>query len=283
MSKPQWITAGIAIFVVIGLYAATQKKVFGIKEFKPVEKAEAHEGHNHISIDSILFDAKKKLSPDQVQRISFLEHSISRGDVKDQQIHIYHQLARFWKDTAMTFAPFAWYTAEAARLENSEKSLTFAARLFLNGLSTERNHELREWQASQAKDLYERSLKLNPANDSASIELGSVIVYGGIEPPMQGVAIINKVLEKDPSNVYAHMTLADASLVSGQLDKAVERFKKVVQIQPDNLRAIFGIAETSEQMGEKKQALEWYEKSLPHVTMPEMRQEVEARIARLKK
>jgi Tfp pilus assembly protein PilF len=100
---------------------------------------------------------------------------------------------------------------------------------------------------------------------------------------MQGVAMINKVIEKDPSNVYAHMTLADASLVSGQLEKAVERFKKVVQIQPDNLRAIFGIAETSEQMGDKKQALEWYEKSLPHVTMPEMRQEVEARIARLKK
>jgi tetratricopeptide (TPR) repeat protein len=283
MSKPQWITAGIAIFIVIGLYAATQKKVFGIKEFKPVDQAAAHESHDHISIDSILIDEKKKLAPEQVKRISFLEHSISRGDVKDQQLHIYHQLARFWKDTAMSFAPFAWYTAEAARLENSEKSLTFAARLFLNGLSTERNHELREWHASQAKDLYERSLKLNPANDSASIELGSVIVYGGIEQPMKGVAIINKVLEKDPSNIYAHMTLADASLVSGQLDKAVERFKKVVQIQPDNLRAIFGIAETSEQMGEKKQALEWYEKSLPHVTMPEMRQEVEARIARLKK
>jgi len=281
MKKPQLITAGIAIVLVIAIYAATQQKIFG----PPIHDAHiaAAVNTNTLSIDSILFHAKEKLTPEQINRIGFLEHSVTRGDVKDQQLHIYHQLAGFWRDSARKFEPFAWYMAEAARLENSEKSLTFAARLFLQQAQTEENQELRQWEAFQAKDLFERSLRLNPTNDSSRVELGTVLLYGGIAPPMEAIGMIKSVVDKDSTNVYAQLTLADASLGSGQTDKALERFKKVVRIDPSNLRAIFGIAETAEQMGNQKEAIEWYQKSLPFITMPQMKDEVEARIARLKK
>ena len=90
-----------------------------------------------ITIDSILALSKKKIKPDQVIRLNTLENSISRGDVKAQQLNVYHQLAHFWGDSAGIFEPYAWYEAEAARLENSEKSLTFAARLFLENLQND--------------------------------------------------------------------------------------------------------------------------------------------------
>jgi tetratricopeptide (TPR) repeat protein len=281
MKTPQIITAGIAIIIVIGLYAATEKKIFGPPEIhtSPVVATAT----KNISIDSILFEAKQKLSPEQISRISFLEHSVSRGDVRDQQLHIYHQLAAFWRDSAKKSEPFFWYTAEAARLENSEKSLTFAARLFSQQMQQEDNPQTREWEAFQAKDLYERSLKLNPANDSSKVELGTVLLYGGIASPMEGLGMIKAVADKDSSNAYAQITLADASLGSGQLEKAVDRFKKVAEMEPSNLRAIFGVAETAEQMGNKQEAIEWYQKSLPFITMPEMKDEVESRISRLKK
>ena len=92
----------------------------------------------------------------------------------DQQLHIYHQLADFWKDTARKFEAYAWYTAQSARLENSEKSLTFAARLFLDNLTNEEKPDLKQWEALEAKDLFERSLKLNSANDSSKVGLGAV-------------------------------------------------------------------------------------------------------------
>ena len=156
---------------------------------------------------------------------------MSRGDVADQKTHIFHQLASFWRDTARSFEPFAWYTAEAARLENSENSLTFAAHLFLNNLKSEQNHQLKDWKAAQAKDLFERSLKLNPENDSAKVGLGAAYLFGGIGAnPMEGILKIREVAEKDSTNVYAQMTLGQASVVSGQLDKAVERFTKVVKL-----------------------------------------------------
>jgi tetratricopeptide (TPR) repeat protein len=280
MNKPQWITAGAALLIVIGLFAATQNSIFGPpknRKPQPVQPTAA------VSTDSILFHAREKLTPEQATRIATLEHSISRGNVKDQQLHVYHQLARFWGDSIGLFEPFAWYTAEAARLENSEKSLTFAAHLLLNNLVRQRNPQIKQWEALQAKDLFERSLKLDPADDSSKVGLGAVYVYGGFAMPMEGVGMIREVADRDSTNVYAQWTLGHASLESGQLDKASERFKRIARLQPNNLEAVLMVAEVAEQMGNNAEAIEWYGKLLPAVSNPAMKQEVEARIAKLRK
>jgi tetratricopeptide (TPR) repeat protein len=192
-------------------------------------------------------------------------------------------LANFWKDTGRLFAPFAWYTAEAARLENSEKSLTFAAHLFLNNLRAEENPGLKNWKALQAKDLFERSLKVNPANDSSEIGLGAVYLYGSIGSPMEGIQKIRQVADKDPKNIYAQMTLGQASLISGQLDKAIERFDRVLQVQPENLEAVISLADVYERKGDNAKAVVYYRKSLPLIGIPEMKEAVEQRIAELSK
>ncbi|HWI92496.1 MAG TPA: tetratricopeptide repeat protein [Flavisolibacter sp.] len=220
---------------------------------------------------------------DQLTRINFLEHSISRGDVQDQKLHIYHQLAKFWADTAKAFAPFAWYRAEAARLENSEKSLTFAARLFLDRLVEESDSQLKQWEAFQAKDLFERSLNLNQNNDSAKVGLGETYLYGGIAMPMQGISLIREVATKDSNNIYSQMSLGRASLMSNQIEKAVEYFKKVVSLQPNNIEAIFRVAEIAEQTGNKKEAIDWYTRVLPLITRAEIKKDIETRITELKK
>jgi tetratricopeptide (TPR) repeat protein len=291
MKKPQLIAAGIAVFLTIALYAITQDKVFGYhpKASAATQKEDSHEGHNHapgeghgLSIDTILHHAKENLTAEQLTRISFLESSVTRGDVTEQKMHIFHQLARFWKDTVRIFEPFAWYTAEAARLENSEKSLTFAAHLFLRDLRFEKNPALQNWKGEQAKDLFERSLKLNPANDSSQVALGATYLYGGLsENPMEGILKIRQVAERDSTNIYAQMTLGEASLVSGQLDKAIERFKKVIQLQPNNVEALLSIADVYERKEEKQEAVVWYKRSLPLIQIPALKKEVEKRVSEL--
>jgi len=281
MNRTQWTIFVTALLIAAALYAASEKQFFGTPKTKKPQLEIASQPQ--FSTDSILFYAKRHLSNDQITRINFLEHGVSRGDVKDQQIHIYHQLASFWGDSVKSFGPFAWYKAEAARLENSEKSLTFAARLFLDSLMNESNSQIRQWEAFQAKDLFERSLKLNPNNDSSKIGLGETFLYGGIAMPMQGISLIREVATKDSNNIYALMSLGRASLMSNQIDKAVEHFKKVVSLQPNNIEAIFRIAEIAEQMGNKKEAIEWYTKLLPLIDRAEIRKDIETRIAELKK
>ena len=289
MKQPQWITVGAGVILTLAIF------VFGrTVPHKKVIATEAHsaeDGHNHagpstvaFSIDSILTIAKKQLKPEQVTRLALLESSISRGNVKDQQLHIYHQLSQFWGDSAGLFQPYAWYKAEAARLENSEKTLTFAARLFLDEVQIEPNPALRQWEALQAKDLFERSLIINPANDSAKVGIGACYLFGNIsEAPMEGIGKIMEVVAKDSTNVYAQLTLAKGALVSGQLDKAVTRLQLVNRLKPDNIEAIVMLADVYERTDRKALAADWYQKSLQYIKRPDARADIEKRIAELRK
>ena len=288
MKKPQWITIGIAVLLTAGLF------VFGrtVPKKKSVASTEhgPDDGHDHdpakssVTIDTILQLAKKELTPEQNVRISTLENSISRGDVKDQQVHVYHQLARFWADSAHIFEPYAWYNAEAARLENSEKNLTFAAQLFLDNLQTDEVIERRQWKAMQAKNLFERSLMLNPDNDSAKIGLGACYLFGNISAaPMEGILKIREVVDKDSSNLYGQMMLVRGSLISGQYDKAINRLEMVNRIKPDDIDAMLLLAEVYERMNNKENAIRWYQKCLSFVKDAELKMAVDKRITELQK
>ncbi|MEP7373642.1 MAG: hypothetical protein ABI675_09665 [Chitinophagaceae bacterium] len=287
MKKPQWITIAVAAFLTGAIF------IFGrTVPNKKKDVAETHnenDGHQHgpanaITIDSILEVAKKQLSTEQVTRISMLENSISRGDVKNQQLKVYHQLSHFWGDSMSFFPPYAWYEAEAARLENSEKTLTFAAHLFLENLQHEQDPRLITWEALQAKDLFERSLKVNPDNDSSKVGLGACYLFGNISTsPMEGLGKIREVVERDSTNAYAQMTLVKGSLISGQIDKAISRLLTVNRLYPDNIEAILLLAETYERKADKAVAADWYKKSLLYIKRADARVEIEKRIEELKK
>ena len=275
----------MAIFLVCGIY------LFGrtvAKKEKDIPHTE-DDGHGHssmadISIDSILGVAKKQLSAEQVARINMLENSISRGNVKEQQIKVYHQLSHFWGDSMRFFPPYAWYEAEAARLENSEKTLTFAAHLFLENLQHEQDSRLIKWQAMQAKDLFERSLKINPDNDSSKVGLGACYLFGNISAnPMEGIGKIMEVIEKDSTDAYAQITLAKGSMISGQTDKAISRLQTVNRHHTDNVEAILLLAEIYERKNDNAAAAEWYRKSLLYIKRTDAKMEIEKRIKDLTK
>lgn len=288
MKKPQWIVVAAALVLVAAIYSFG-KTVPLKKAIAASEQHSENDGHDHgpittLSIDTILVAAKKQLSTEQVIRLNGLENSISRGDVKEQQLKVYHQLSHFWGDSARIFEPYAWYEAEAARLENSEKTLTFAARLFLENLQQESDPNLRKWKALQAKDLFERSLKLNPANDSAKVGLGACYLFGNISlNPMEGISKIREVVDKDSSNVYAQMMLAKGSMMSGQYDKAISRLQTINRLQQGNIEAILMLADVYERTGDKKNAVLWYQNCLPYINRADARAEIEKRIAELKK
>jgi len=268
--------------MVAGLY------LFGrtVPEKKPVSSSSVSE--DVISTDTILSQAKKRLTPEQEARINALEHSVVRGDVKEQQINVFHRLSQFWSDTGQLFEPYAWYEGQAARLENSEKSLTFAAHLFLQNLRGENDAALREWKATQAKDLFERSLKINPNNDSSIVGLGACYIFGGISAtPMEGILRVRSVVQKDSTNIFAQEVLGHGSMLSGQYDKAISRFETVYRLSGNNtetkLEASLMLAEAFEKMGNSALAIDWYEKSLGLIKNEEIKAEIKKRIDQLKK
>jgi tetratricopeptide (TPR) repeat protein len=279
LKKAQWVVifTGFSLTIILFLFGRTSP-------YKQAVKAgQAPLTQSELTNDSILFHAKEMLTPEQATRITLLEQSVTRGDVQKQKIEILHQLAHFWKDSTRLFEPYALYEAESARLENSEKSLTFAAHLILENLRSEQNERLKKWKAVQAKDLFERSLKLNDKNDSTIVGLGACYIFGNIaENPMEGILKVRQVAERDSTNVFAQMVLGHGSFLSEQYDKAIDRFGKVITLQPGNLEAILMMAEVFERKADKSSAAKWYSLALERTSNAELKKALEKRIEELK-
>jgi tetratricopeptide (TPR) repeat protein len=267
-----------------GVLLLTFLLVFGktVPAKKNEQKAAVTAPSSTFDIKSVIANAKNKLPASQQAYVNSLESSVVRGDVKNQQVHVFHQLAAFWKDSVPNFEPYAFYTSEASKLENSEKSLTFAAQLFLDNIRGVSDPGLKGWMATEAKQLFERSLKINPLNDSAKVGLGSSYIFGsGADDPqevMTGIQQILEVARRDSTNMYAQLMLGIGGVISGQMDKAIDRLLNVIRHQPQNLEAILTLAEAYEKKEDKANAVKWYEAAKKLIANPDVIKEIDQRI-----
>lgn len=281
MKKQQIIVISGGVFLLLMIYFFGSTTPPG----KPLAKPSSTSIQN-FDIQTVIQGAAAKLSEQQQAYVNGLKQSVVRGDVKEQQIRTYKQLAAFWSDSARAFIPFAYYTAEAAKLENSEKSLTFAAQLLLDNLRGVEQPELKSWLAGQSKELFEKAIVLNPDSDSLKVGLGSTYIFGApAEDPqavMQGIQQILEVNRRDTGFVYAEKMLGIGGILSGQYDKAVERLEKVATKEPADLEVMLMLAEGYERMGNKQKAISWYEHASDHVANPALKEELNKRIRDLK-
>jgi tetratricopeptide (TPR) repeat protein len=240
-----------------------------------------------FDVQQYITTEKAKLSTTQVILVSKIENSISRGDVLSQKIKANNELAAFWRDTIKSPEMFAFYTSAASKLENSEKNLTFAARIFLDLIRGEKDSEKLNWKTTEAIDLFERAIKLNPSNDDLRIGLGSCYIYGrgqsgNPQETMKGIQELLAVVRKDSTNMKAQMVLGVGGLVSGQFEKAIPRLQKVVTAEPQNVEAIAYLADAYAGAGNKTEAIKWYNISKQLINDSHYTEEVEERIKALK-
>jgi tetratricopeptide (TPR) repeat protein len=276
------ILAGAGVILVFLLFffgkTATTKK-----EMPPMARAKTP----LFNIKDTLNADRQELRATQLVYVTNIENNITRGDLKDQGVNQYTNLANFWKDTAGKFIPYAYYLSEAAKLDNSEKKLTFAARLILENMKREDNPAQKVWEAQTAASLFDQALKLDPDNDGLKVGLGSCYVYGegmigNPEQTMKGIQQLLQVVKKDSNNMQAQLVLGIGGVISNQYNKAIERLKKVVSFDPQNLEAVSWLADAYAAAGDKQNAIKWYKQSEHMVNNPAFTKEIDARIKILK-
>lgn len=275
MKKQQLIlaSAGVILLALLFIFGNT---IPPVSTDKPAEGAGNKEAAAAMNVLDV---ARKTLTPHQSEKITQLENSVVRGDVKEQKIVVYNQMGRYWRDSLERPEIGAYYFGEAAKLENSEKTLNFAARLMLDYLMAESDPGKLTWLATNAKALFEQSLKINPADDSVKVELGACYLFGNVSGmPMEGIQKIKEVADRDTTNMYAQLMLGLGDIRSQQYDKAVERLSTVVKNEPHNMQALFNLAETYERKGDKTNAIKYYRHLQNFINVPEAKQELENRI-----
>lgn len=282
MLKKQLVIALIGISTVILLF------VFGRtvphksnSESPPISAAKT------FDIQQFIAEEKNHLGEGELVQVSKLENSVTRGDVNSQLVNAFNALADFWKGHDHSPEIYFYYLSEAAKLDKSEKSLTFAAQLILDNLRAERDQAKLIWKTEQAIALFEKAVALYPENDDHKVGLGSCYVFGSVrtggpQEAMKGIQQLLAVVQKDSNNMKAQMMLGVGGYVSGQYDKAVERLLKVVTRQPDNMEAIAFLADTYAAKGDKAEAIKWYQLSKRLINDPHYSKEVDERIRLLR-
>jgi tetratricopeptide (TPR) repeat protein len=278
--KKQIILVLSGILLVIALFFLGKT----VSDSKPVVSVQPQKTQS-FDIEKFISKEKNNLTLSQLNFLSRIEDSSTSSTNK---INTYNSLATFWKDSIHLFEPFAYYTEAAAKLDNSEKSLTFAAQIFLDGLRGEDDLAKVEWESAEAISLFEKALALNPENDNLKIALASCYIYGkgrsgDPQETMKGIQQLLSVVRKDSTNMKAQMVLGVGGYVSGQYDKAIARLKKVVTAEPDNFEATAFLADTYAAQGNKEEAIKWYNVSKRLSNNPEYNNEVDNRIKTLQK
>jgi len=280
LKKAQWIAiiAGLILFSILYIFVPRTNK----KELASTSEAAVNQG---VSAKSLIDGAKTSLTADQKIALLSIENQLNTNSKIADSIKTYKALAQFWAKEAQRIEPYLYYTYSAALLENTEKSLTFAAQQLVDNFTNpDAPPALQNWMASNAKVLLEKALVINPINDSAKINLGACYLFGNIsDNPMQGILKVKEVVDKNPHNDYGQLILALGGKKSGQYEKAIERFLIVLNDQPNNIEAMVNLAECYELTNQKAIAIQWYTKVKDLVNIPEAKQAVSKRIQELKK
>lgn len=232
-----------------------------------------------FNIDSLILAVKKSASQHVLGELQSIEKQAGKVTDSLQLAPFFTRYGQLWQEHKQ-FALAAYYYSLAAKLENSQKKLTFAAQLFLDLARKEHSAGMQNWEVANAVACFEQSLKLNPDNDT--VRLGLAECYFGTGEAMKGVVLLKEITNKDPENKAANLLLGQQGLVSGQFDKARQRFETVLKNEPENLEAMLGLAEAYKGLGTKEKAIELLEKSKKLIKNPEFEKDIDAYIKTFK-
>lgn len=112
--------------------------------------------------------------------------------------------------------------------------------------------ELELQSAAQAKDAYERALRLDPAHPDAHVNLGRLLHEEGA--PAAAEPHYRAALESDPHHATAAFNLGVALEDLGRTAEAIAAYEQAIALE-DNADAHFNLAGIYERRGEKQAAL----------------------------
>ena len=128
---------------------------------------------------------------------------------------------------------------------------------------------------------FNKTLALDPKNTDAKIMLASCYVEG-TQSPMEGISKLKEVEKTDSNNVKLQLTFAFFSVKSGQLDKAISRFKKVIEIDSNYIEAYLHLADAYERQSNTAMTIEMLQKYSARTNDVTARLKIEKYIKQLK-
>ena len=191
------------------------------------------------------FDLKRESILDSAslpnsKKIIALETAL-RKSKGEQQEQLYDDLAHQWEHAGY-LAISGDYLRQRANAFPSYDNYMVAGETLFNALGTDTSETMQVNLVYSARYCFEKALEFKPEDIDAKIGLATVLVQGTNEP-MKGIMMLREIVAGDPGNIKANVELGRFSMMSGQYDKAIERFNAVLQKDSLHLQSRYFLAE----------------------------------------
>jgi tetratricopeptide (TPR) repeat protein len=254
--------AVIQVIIIASVAVLFAFLTFAPKNFSAETLEKKEEIISTNELNSQIKELKEKLSPENKARVESFEKVLNESSDKSKKIACLDSLVAFW-DRNMYPQVGAVFFEQKADLANDLSTWTQAGERFL-GISALPGFEDRVWALTKAEKAFEKALNLNPGDNNLKINKAIVLVERG-EKPMEGVAILKEIVESDPKNTRAILSLGHFNVKSGELERAISRYKQALEADPNLTEINFYIADTYGKIGnfaEAKKYIELYKKTL---------------------
>ncbi len=233
MTKLQTIVLAVAAFLFLGMYFGTSTKPPSQKE---VEKNRSLVIES-TDINTMLMEAKPKLSAQQSSYILALESQIQEITEDSLRIPLLKDLSGKWYDYGRADIA-GFYAEQVAKQNEEEEAWSITGTTYLIGARQAQEDKLKDFCKSRAISAFENALSLNPSNSAHKVNLATV--YAEFPPqdnPMKGILMLIEMNKANPDDVPVLVSLGRFGIQTGQFDKAIERLTRAVNLVPEHKRA----------------------------------------------
>ncbi|MEQ8324814.1 MAG: tetratricopeptide repeat protein [Vicingaceae bacterium] len=272
IKKPQLISITLAVFLIVLLLLLPRVEVSD-KKIPAVDAPASGSVENSVE----LAEADKSRLDNLLAKIASIDDPL-------EKIELYDSLSNFWESRGQVYRS-AEALSEIADILQDKPSYFIAGDKYFEVFQQNAAEEEGRMAIEKAIFSYEKVLELNPDDLEAMTSLGVCYVEGAQftgEAPMKGIGMLLKVLELDPNNINALINLGYFATKSGQYEKAEERFKKVLVVEPNYIEAYLYLSDLYIKTGDRAKAVEQLELYKGFITDPELIQQLEEYIEKVR-
>lgn len=249
MKKGQIIIVVVAVAAIVGLYSLPKVVVDNDNEETAEFIDESQPGG--------VVDHSSEI-PEEVQpKINFWKEKLmvngsmqSNEEALDSLMMVYFEINQY--DSA------AYYAGQYAESFPTTRNWQKAGDAYFEAFTFALDEQKVSMLGSLARDAYEKVLAENPDNLDAKHNVALTYVTG--PSPMQGIMMLREIIEEDPQNQKALMSMGRMSIQTGQYENGIERFEALVRYYPDHVEGNFFLGVCYFEAGQLVKAKTQFEK-----------------------
>ncbi len=247
MQRPQWITLGVALGVLLLMY-------FGCPTQAPEMVTSAAQRSLSVEATSpqaLIRAARESLTPLQKATLGSLEESYDLAESDTARVRTLEKLAAEWYQADQPGIS-GHYAQEIAELQDTlAASWAMAGTTYSICVRETTSEKEKTFCTQRAIKAYQAAISLEPDEMSHRLNLALTHTYNPpADNPMKGILMLRELQQNNPEDTRVLITLAQLAVQTNQLDRAAERLSQAAALEPENPEPICLLARVYEMMNQ---------------------------------